>query len=61
MAAAALLLTGCATAFQPQPLATPDELHNVQSTLVGDVTVSVAILTDEHAAQHCGTAAAAAA
>jgi len=52
--AAALLVAGCATTFQPKPLATPDELHDVQSKVVGDVTVSVAILTDEHAAQHFG-------
>jgi hypothetical protein len=54
IAAAALLIAGCATAFQPKLLVTPDELHDPQSKTVGDVTVSVAILTDEHALQHFG-------
>jgi len=32
----------------------PEELHDVQSKTIGDVTVSVAILTDDQAAEHFG-------
>lgn len=54
LAAAVLLLAGCAATFNPQRLAAPDELHDVQSRTVDDVTVSVSILTDEQALQHFG-------
>ena len=49
-------LGGCATAppYAPQRLMPPDELSGVQSKTVGDVTVSVAILTDEQARTHFG-------
>ena len=54
-AIAILALAGCATTqYAPQHLATPEELHHVQSKTVGDVTLSVSILTDEHALQHFG-------
>lgn len=49
-----LALTGCATTFAPKRLATPDDLNDVQSKTIGDVGVSVAILTDEQARQHFG-------
>jgi len=49
-----LALAGCATTFEPQRLATPDELRDVQSKSIGDVTVSVSILTDEQARRHFG-------
>ncbi len=54
LAAATLALSGCATTFAPQPLTTPEELREVQSKTIADVTVSVAILTDEQAMQHFG-------
>ena len=50
---AAALLAGCAS-FQPQPLALAADLQGVQSSTIDDVTVSVAILTDEQAQQHFG-------
>jgi hypothetical protein len=43
-----------ATRFAPQPLATPDQLRDVQTRTIGDVSVSVSILTDEQARQHFG-------
>jgi hypothetical protein len=49
-----LALAGCATTFEPQRLATPDELRDVQSKTIGDVRVSVSILTDEQARRHFG-------
>jgi hypothetical protein len=49
-----LALAGCATTFEPKRLATPEELRDVQSKTVGDVGVSVSILTDEQARQHFG-------
>jgi hypothetical protein len=52
--AALVFIAGCATTYEPQRLATPEELHEVQSKTVGDVTVSVSILTDAHALQHFG-------
>lgn len=51
---AALALAGCATNFAPQRLTTPEELREVQSKTIGEVTVSVAILTDEQAVRHFG-------
>ena len=44
---------GCAT-YSPQRLSAPDELIGVQAYTRGDVTVSVAVLTDEQARQHFG-------
>jgi hypothetical protein len=49
-----LALAGCATTYAPQRLETPDELRNVQSKTVGEVAVSVSILTDEQARRHFG-------
>jgi len=51
---ALLLVASCATTYEPKRLAAPEELHGVQSKTVGDVTVSVSILTDKHALQHFG-------
>jgi hypothetical protein len=48
-------LGGCASeSFNPQLLATPDELTDVQTKIVDDVSVSVAILNDEQAQTHYG-------
>lgn len=52
--AVALVLAGCSSAFAPRLVRTPDELANLQSKTVGDVTVSVAILTDAQARLHFG-------
>ena len=49
-----LALASCATTFDPQRLATPHELRDVQSKTIGDVGVSVSILTDEQARRHFG-------
>jgi len=49
-----LTVTGCATTFAPDRLATPGELRDVQSKTIGEVALSVAILTDEQARQHFG-------
>jgi hypothetical protein len=49
-----LALAGCATTFEPKRLATPDELRDVQSRTIGEVGVSVSILTDEQARRHFG-------
>lgn len=50
-----LASAGCATtAFAPERLTTPHELRDVQSKTIGDVSVSVSILTDEQAQQHFG-------
>lgn len=49
-----LALAGCATTFEPQRLAIPGELRDVRSKTIGDVGVSVSILTDEQARQHFG-------
>ena len=56
VALALLTLAACATAatFDPQPLAAPADMRDVQSKTVGDVTVSVSILTDEQARKHFG-------
>jgi hypothetical protein len=48
------VIAGCATTYEPELLLTPDELRDVQSKTVGEVTVSVSILTDAHALQHFG-------
>jgi hypothetical protein len=47
-------VAGCTTTFAPQRLVTPQELRDVQSKTLGDVTVSVSILTDEQARAHFG-------
>ena len=49
-----LTLAGCATTFAPNRLVTPDELRDVQSKTIGDVGLSVSILTDEQARRHFG-------
>lgn len=50
-----LALAGCATtSFSPERLATPHELRDVKSKTIGDVSVSVSILTDQQAQQHFG-------
>jgi hypothetical protein len=49
-----LMLAACATTFAPKRLATPGELRDVQSKTIGEVGVSVSILTDEQARQHFG-------
>jgi len=49
-----LTLAGCATTFDPRRLVTPDALRDVRSKTIGDVGVSVSILTDEQARQHFG-------
>ncbi len=53
----ALALAACATAtsrFAPESLAAPQELRDVQSKTVDQVTVSVSILTDDQAKRHFG-------
>jgi hypothetical protein len=55
VAIAALSLAGCATTtYAPQRLDTPGGLRDVQSKTVGEVTVSVSILTDEQSSRHFG-------
>jgi hypothetical protein len=49
-----LALAGCATTFAPERLATPDELRDARSKTIGDVSVSVSILTDEQARKQFG-------
>ncbi len=50
-----LSFAGCATtSFAPEPLVTPDELRDVRSKTIGDVGVSVSILTDAQARKHFG-------
>jgi len=53
---ALILLPGSAVAatFAPDLLETPAELPDVRSKSIGDVTVSVSILTDQQARQHFG-------
>ena len=50
-----LVLSACGTAFNTKPLVIPDQLQDVQTRVKDDVTVSVAILTDEQARVHFGT------
>lgn len=54
--AVALLMCADAAAapFAPRLLSTPAELRDVQTKTVGDVSVSVSILTDAQARQHFG-------
>ena len=50
-----LVLAGCATtSFAPERLVTPDELRDVRSKTIGDVGVSVSMLTDAQARRHFG-------
>jgi LssY C-terminus len=49
-----VLCAGCVAPFAPQRLATPDELRDVRSRVIGEVEVSVSILTDAQARQHFG-------
>lgn len=50
-----LWLQACAsTAFAPDPLTAPQDLRDVQTRTIGDVSVAVAILTDDQARQHFG-------
>jgi len=49
-----LALAGCATTFTPERLVMPAGLRDVQSKTIGDVGVSVSILTDEEATKHFG-------
>jgi hypothetical protein len=51
--AVATVLGACAS-YEPQPLPLDTDLQGVQTETINDVTVSVAILTDEQAAQHFG-------
>ena len=51
----ALALGACATSYEPKPLVPDVDLQEVQTKTIDDVTVSVAILTDEQAKQHFGT------
>ena len=53
MSFVAAILAGCAS-FEPQPLQLDTDLEGVQSSTIDNVTVSVAILTDEQAQQHFG-------
>jgi hypothetical protein len=48
-------LAACASApFAPEPLADPESFSSFQTRSIGDVTVAVAILTDEEAKKHFG-------
>ena len=47
-------LGACATSYEPRPLVPDVDLQEVQTKTIDDVTVSVAILTDEQAKQHFG-------
>jgi len=47
-------LSACASSFEPKPLVLDMELQGVQAKTIDNVTVSVAILTDEQAEKHFG-------
>lgn len=49
-----LLLSACAGVYAPQPLPLPQAIDDLQSKHVGDVSVSVGILTNEQANTHFG-------
>ncbi len=53
---ALLVLTavGCATTYAPDRLAAPDELRDVKTRTIGEVSVSVSILIDDQARRHFG-------
>jgi hypothetical protein len=48
------VLGACASNYEPRPLVLDVDLEGVQTKTIDDVTVSVAILTDEQAEQHFG-------
>jgi len=48
------VLAGCTANFAPQRVEAPTELRNPQSEAIGEVAVSVAMLTDEQSARHFG-------
>ena len=50
----ALFVSGCATTYSPKPLDDPRQFASYQSETIEDITVSVAILTDEEARKHFG-------
>ena len=52
--AAVLLLGGCASVYDPQPISLPAAIDDVQIKHVDDVGVAAGILTDEQAEQHFG-------
>ena len=54
LALLALAASGCATTYAPDRLAAPDELRDVKTRSIGDVSVSVSILTDDQARRHFG-------
>ncbi len=54
LALLALAASGCATSYAPNRLATPDELRDVKTRTIGEVSVSVSILTDDQARRHFG-------
>jgi hypothetical protein len=54
VATAALVLGACSSSYEPKPLVLDVELQGVQTRTIDEVTVSVAILTDEQARQHFG-------
>ena len=49
-----MALAACATTYAPERLSIPENLREVQSKSVGDVSVSVSILTDDQARRHFG-------
>jgi hypothetical protein len=49
-----LAASGCATTYAPDRLTTPDALRDVKTRAIGDVSVSVSILTDDQARRHFG-------
>ena len=54
LAVLTLPLSAGATEFAPERLTTPDQLRDVRSKTIGDVSVSVSILTDQQARRHFG-------
>jgi len=51
---AMLLITGCASVYQPAPIDLPEAIADLQTKRHEEVEVSVGILTDEQAADHFG-------
>jgi hypothetical protein len=54
LALLALAASGCATTYAPARLTSPDELRDVKTRAIGEVSVSVSILTDDQARRHFG-------
>ena len=54
MLLACTLLSACATLVKPDPLALPAALENLQRKEIGEVAVTVGILSDEQAQRHFG-------